>query len=459
MPRTTPSCGFAPYGIGADDARDEDTPARTIGSASSVARDGRSPRSSHATNPTMMTCRLPRTVARPAPTASMAWCQNIRSPVKKTPGDAPPAGSTRAGSGPYRRRSAERDEDEQRQPEDRPVDRPGRGRHRGVQVEDPRERDAHRAEQRRDARSLREPVERAGLRAQADGSPVRHAARDRRSTVAIVIRRPCPAAPRTASPSSSYWPGSGIDGASSIGSVPDCVFGKAMTSRMLVWCGEQRGPAIDAERDPAVRRGAVLEGVEDRAELLAHRLERVALEQERALEQLAPVDPDRAAAELPAVEREVVLERPRPAGRVLGRRVGGIAGGGHEQRLVLGQDAAERVVGGVPATVLGVPLVHREAVDPDVREHVRIGQAQPIAELDAQPAEDVGGDLGRVGDDQDQVALRRPAALDDRALRRRRTGTWRSARGSRRRARATGGPGPWRRTAAPARSARRSRAG
>ena len=114
----------------------------------------------------------------------------------------------------------------------------------------------------------------------------------------------------------------------------------------------------------------------------------------RALEQVAAVDPDRAAAELPAVEREVVLERPGAAGRILGRRPVGVARRGHEQRLVLGQDAAERVVGRVPAPVLGVPLVHREAVDPDVREDVRVGQAEPVAELDAQPPEDVGGDLG-----------------------------------------------------------------
>ena len=158
--------------------------------------------------------------------------------------------------------------------------------------------------------------------------------------------------------------------------------------------GQQGRPAIDAEGDPAVRRRAVLERVEDGPELLVHRLERVALQPERALEQVAPVDPDRAAAELPAVEREVVLERPGAAGRVLGRRPIGIAGCGHQQRLVLGQDAAERVVGRVPATELGVPLVHREAVDPDVGQDLGVGQAEPVAELDAQPPEDVRGHLG-----------------------------------------------------------------
>ena len=101
------------------------TPASTIGSASRVERDGRSPRRSHAKKPTMMTWRLPRTVASPAPTASIAWCQNMRSPVKATPATAAMAGprvaaTDRSGAFPVR------DENEQRQPEERPVERPGR---------------------------------------------------------------------------------------------------------------------------------------------------------------------------------------------------------------------------------------------------------------------------------------------------------------------------------------------
>ena len=74
------------------------------------------------------------------------------------------------------------------------------------------------------------------------------------------------------------------------------------------------------------------------------------------------MDADGPAAELPAVEHQVVLERPRPAGRISGRRRGRIADAVVEQRLVLGHDAAERVVRRVPAPVLLVPLVHREAV-------------------------------------------------------------------------------------------------
>jgi hypothetical protein len=57
-----------------------------------------------ATSPTTRTWRLPRTVASPAPTNSIAWCQNVRSPAKKMP--AISASRTVArGSGPNFRRS------------------------------------------------------------------------------------------------------------------------------------------------------------------------------------------------------------------------------------------------------------------------------------------------------------------------------------------------------------------
>src|SRR5439155_14159533 len=114
---------------------------------------------------------------------------------------------------------------------------------------------------------------------------------------------------------------------------------------------EQCGPAIDADRDPAMRWGAEVEGVEDRPELLVHRLGGVTLEGERALEEVAPPDANGAAAELPAVEDDVVLHRPRAAGRVARRGPVWIARRGDQQRLVLGQHARERVVRGVPALV------------------------------------------------------------------------------------------------------------
>src|SRR6478609_3544266 len=59
---------------------------------------------------------------------------------------------------------------------------------------------------------------------------------------------------------------------------------------------EDHRPAVDAQRDPAVRRRAVVEGVEHGPELLVHAFHGLALEAERTLEQIASVDPDRSAA-------------------------------------------------------------------------------------------------------------------------------------------------------------------
>ena len=82
----TPRAGSAPYAPAPITPRDEHDARRArSAAASSVERDGRSPKTSHATTPTTRTCRLPSTVASPAPTYSIAWCQNVRSPAKKTP--------------------------------------------------------------------------------------------------------------------------------------------------------------------------------------------------------------------------------------------------------------------------------------------------------------------------------------------------------------------------------------
>ena len=129
------------------------------------------------------------------------------------------------------------------------------------------------------------------------------------------------------------------------------------------------------------------------------------------------MDPDGATTEFPTVECQVVLERPGPTGRVTRGRCCRIARLRDEQDLVLRQHAAERIVRGVPTTVVRVPLVHREAVDPDVGEDVGVCQAEPLTELDTQTAQDVGRDVVRVCDDQDEVAFAGPGALHDRALR------------------------------------------
>ena len=70
----------------------------------SELRSGRSPRAAQASTPTNTTWALPSTVARPAPTASIEWCQNVRSAAKNTPAPSASRRSRRA-SGPKRLRS------------------------------------------------------------------------------------------------------------------------------------------------------------------------------------------------------------------------------------------------------------------------------------------------------------------------------------------------------------------
>ena len=60
-------------------------PVSTIGIEASERFEGRSPRIAQASRPTSTTWVLPSTVESPAPTASIAWCQKIRSTAKRTP--------------------------------------------------------------------------------------------------------------------------------------------------------------------------------------------------------------------------------------------------------------------------------------------------------------------------------------------------------------------------------------
>ena len=65
--------------------------------------------------------------------------------------------------------------------------------------------------------------------------------------------------------------------------------------------------AVDAHREPAVRRRAHLQRVEQEAELVLLLLLAHAHDAEHGLLHLDVVDPDRAGAELPAVPDQVVV--------------------------------------------------------------------------------------------------------------------------------------------------------
>ena len=87
-PEDDAETGVVAVGAVADHAGDEHDPDQTTGTAATSRRLGRSPSSHQARNPTTTTCRLPSTVAMPAPTAAMAWCHRTRSTAKNTPAAA-----------------------------------------------------------------------------------------------------------------------------------------------------------------------------------------------------------------------------------------------------------------------------------------------------------------------------------------------------------------------------------
>ncbi len=104
------------------------------------------------------------------------------------------------------------------------------------------------------------------------------------------------------------------------GRVPDWVLGKAMTSRMFVWPASSAAQRSMPSAIPPWGGAPYSKASRTAPNFSRMPSMRLALEQEAALEEVAAMDPDRTATELPAVEREVVLERPGPAGRVLRRR-------------------------------------------------------------------------------------------------------------------------------------------
>ena len=74
-PKTTPSSGSSPYAPLPMTPEIRTTPTNTTGIEASERLSGRSPSATQASSPTSTTWMLPRTVASPAPTASIEWCQ------------------------------------------------------------------------------------------------------------------------------------------------------------------------------------------------------------------------------------------------------------------------------------------------------------------------------------------------------------------------------------------------
>ena len=84
-PKRTPSAGSSPYAPSPTTPEIRTTPISTIGTAAAIRAPGFSERKSQAAIGTSTTWTFPSTVASPAPTPAIEWCQRIRSAAKNAP--------------------------------------------------------------------------------------------------------------------------------------------------------------------------------------------------------------------------------------------------------------------------------------------------------------------------------------------------------------------------------------
>ncbi len=168
--------------------------------------------------------------------------------------------------------------------------------------------------------------------------------------------------------------------------------------------GHHGDDAVQAEGDAAVRRRAILQRVQQVAELLAGFLGADLQRAEHLALHFLAVDTDRAAADFPAVQHHVVG---------LGERLAGI---GFQEVFVAVLGAGERVVGGGVAAVFLVVFEHREVDHPQRlpagREQTRLLAEFAVADLDAQRADGVVDDFLAVRAKEDDVAVLGAGALD-----------------------------------------------
>ena len=224
-------------------------------------------------------------------------------------------------------------------------------------------------------------------------------------------------------PSWSSWLWATGDGEFVIGSAPDCVFGKAITSRMFSSPARMATRRSMPKAKPPCGGAPYSNGLRKNPNLRSASSSAMpsAAKTRRCRSRL--VDPDRAGAELPAVEHEVVGLRAH-AHRV-----------GLEQVDVVGVGQRERVVAGLRAPAAR----RRRRRTSGSRRPTRSGTGPRAhgrpAEVVAQLAEHLARRRPLVGDDRARGRRRlRREPLGDRPRPRSATGTWRPAsRTSRRR--------------------------
>ena len=150
-----------------------------------------------------------------------------------------------------------------------------------------------------------------------------------------------------------------------------------------------------------MRRRAEFEGVQHVAEFERRRFGRMAEQLKHELLDVPLVDLDAAATQLDAVEHDVVG---------LGAHAAWIALHTSE---ILSLGRGKRMMHGIPATLVLVPLHQREVHHPQELELARGDQVQVTPQAQPQLAQRGRDDLGRIGDDEDHVARLRFAPLAD----------------------------------------------
>ena len=141
-----------------------------------------------------------------------------------------------------------------------------------------------------------------------------------------------------------------------------------------------------------MRRRAELERIEQESELRARLFRRDAQQVEHHRLQFLRVDTHRSAADLRAVQHHVVG---------LGDRLSGTR---RQRRVVQIRRARERMMHGLPALGLRIPLEHRE-VDHPQRPPPGRDQLQILAHLQAQRAECIAHHLAAVRAEENQIAV------------------------------------------------------
>ena len=139
-------------------------------------------------------------------------------------------------------------------------------------------------------------------------------------------------------------------------------------------------------------RRAVLQGLEKKAELLPRVLFGDVEQAEHPGLDFRPVDTDAAAADLGAVENDIIG---------LGLDLQGI---GLQEPEVLVPGRGEGMVHGVVALLVGVPLDQRKVRDPEEVEFSLVDEVQPLAQEQTEMAQGLGNDLGTVRHEEHEVA-------------------------------------------------------